>query len=490
MELVKLRKLLKDIPKITIRGSKDVEITGVCSNSKLIAPGNLFIAKKGLTHDGAEFIPEAVASGAVAIVTDMYHPFFPHIVQIITDDVAAAEAQIAAEYYHHPSGQLCLVGITGTNGKTTTAYLVKHLFDHMDTPCGLIGTIECIVGQHYFPSTQTTVDVITNNKLLHEMRLEGCQACVMEVSSHALAQDRVRGLAYDIAVFTNLTLDHLDYHQTMEAYAEAKSLLFTSLKEGYGVVNADSPFSAQMVQSCPSPVLTYGIDNVCGLRASDIRLSPHGTDCTIHYQALSLPLKSKLIGRFNVYNLLAAIGVGLARGFSLERIVDALGSFPAVQGRLERVENTRGLNIFVDYAHTDDALINVLRTLKEITPKRIITVFGCGGNRDRSKRPKMAAAAEALSDVVIVTSDNPRTEDPMDIITEILPGFKRLSETHVIVDRAEAIRKAVSLCTSEDILLIAGKGHETYQIFSHGTVTFDDRVVACKAIQKHAFNQE
>jgi|SRR5579862_95450 len=484
MEFVKLKKLLKDVPGITVKGSKDIEITGISANSKLVAPGNLFIAKKGLTRDGAQFIPDAVSSGAVAVVTDMYNPFYSHIVQILSEDILAAEALIAQEYYGHASSRLCLVGVTGTNGKTTTSYLIKHLFDQMHFPCGLIGTIEWIVGNHYFPSTLTTSDVITNNKLFHEMLSEGCKGCVMEVSSHALEQQRVRSIEFDIAVFTNLTQDHLDYHQTMEAYADAKSLLFSSLHDRekfyskQAIINVDSPFASRMIKQCPAPIMTYGIDSPCDLKASDMHLTPSGMQCMIHYQNTSYPFKSRLIGRFNVYNLLAAIGVAIARSYPLERILDALSSFHTVQGRLERVENKQGLHIFVDYAHTDDALVNVLKTLREIAKKRIITVFGCGGNRDQTKRPKMAAATESLSDLIIVTSDNPRSEDPMDIIAQILPGFTRLEKVHVIVDREEAIRTAVALCTPDDILLIAGKGHETYQIFSHGTVAFDDRKIA------------
>lgn len=491
MELVKLKKILKNVPGIVIRGSKDVEITGISSNSKLIAPGNLFIAKKGLTSDGAQFIPDAVAAGAVAIVTDLYNPFFPHVVQAITSDVPAAEALIAQEYYQHASSRLCLIGVTGTNGKTTTSYLIKHLLDRMGCPSGLIGTIECIVGQHYFPNGHTTPDVLTNNKLFYEMVTEKCSACVMEVSSHALVQERVRSIAFDIAVFTNLTQDHLDYHLTMDAYAEAKALLFSGLKEGQAVINADASYGQYMMQHSASPVLTYGIEKPADLMASAISLHPQGSACTIHYAGKTYPFKSSLIGRFNVYNLLAAIGVGLARSYPLPDILQVLSTFRTVQGRLERVENAKHLNIFVDYAHTDDALANVLKTLRELHPKRIITVFGCGGNRDRTKRPKMASVAEALSDIVIVTSDNPRSEDPMEIIAEILPGFKHLSEVFVIVDREAAIRAAVSFCTPEDLLLIAGKGHETTQIFSHASVSFDDRLVAQRACaeekQKTAF---
>lgn len=496
MELVKLKKLIKQIPDIAVRGSKDIEITGISSNSKLVAPGNLFIAKKGLLHDGARFIPDAVESGAVAILTDMYNPFYSHIVQIIASDVSSVEALIAQEYYAHASSRLYLMGVTGTNGKTTTSYLIKHLFDRLDVPCGLIGTIEWIVGQHYFPSSQTTPDVITNNKLFYEMRMQECQACVMEVSSHALEQGRVHSVEFDAAVFTNLTQDHLDYHKTMQAYADAKSLLFSSLKNHektfpkLAIVNGDCPYSQRMIQDCPSQILTYGIDNSCDLQAADIRLSPNGMRMNIHYRGMSYPFVGELIGRFNVYNLLAAIGAGIARSFPIDRILDTLSSFHTVQGRLERVENAKELNIFVDYAHTDDALVNVLKTLREITEGQIIIVFGCGGNRDALKRPKMGCAAEAFSDVVIVTSDNPRSEDPMEIITQILSGFKQPSKVQVIVDRKEAIRTAVNLCKPEDVLLIAGKGHETYQIFSHGTVAFDDRKVALEACNNYASSSE
>jgi UDP-N-acetylmuramoyl-L-alanyl-D-glutamate--2,6-diaminopimelate ligase len=485
MEPVKLKRLLKDIPGIQIRGSKEIEITGITSNSKLIAPGNLFIAKKGLTHDGARFIPDAIASGAIAFVTDIYDPFFPHSVQIITADIPLIEALLAQEFYQHAGRHLCLVGITGTNGKTTTSYLIKHLFDKMGCPFGLIGTIEWIVGGHLFPSGFTTPDVITNHKLFYEMVAEGCRGCVMEVSSHALEQQRVRRIDFDVAVFTNLTQDHLDYHQTMDAYAAAKALLFASLgKDKTAVINADSPYAALMRQECVSRVLTYGIESEADVRAEAISLTPTGTRCKICFQGTSYSLQSALIGRFNVYNLLAAIGAGLARSYPIEKILDALATFSTVQGRLERIENEKGLHLFVDYAHTEDALANVLTTLREINKKRIVTLFGCGGNRDKTKRPKMGAVVEALSDEIFVTSDNPRSEDPQEIITEILAGFREPKRAHVLVDREEAIRAAVHFCTPEDILLIAGKGHEAYQIFSHGTIAFDDRKMARAACQE------
>ncbi len=488
MERVKLKKLLKNIPVQSIKGSKDIEISGLCSNSKLVAPGNLFIAKKGLTHDGARFIPDAIAAGAAAILTDLYDPFISNVVQIIHPDVASIEAAIAKEFFGHPSSKLFLIGITGTNGKTTTSYLIRHLLERNREPCGLIGTIEWIVGQHVFPSGLTTPDVLQNYKLFHDMVAAGCKNCVMEVSSHALDQERIRSIEFDVAVFTNLTQDHLDYHKTMEEYAKAKTKLFSQLNpQGekpfakWAIVNADSDSWMQMISECSANVLTYGIKKPSDLRADQIQLSASGLKFQVSYRGETLPFSSSLIGRFNVYNLLAAMGVGLARGFSLKKILEALRTFTAVPGRLERVPNDKGMNIFVDYAHTDDALFNVLNTLNELKKGRLITVFGCGGNRDASKRPKMGAVVEALSDLSIITSDNPRHEDPEEIIRQILAGLKHPGQAQVIVDREEAIRKAVHIASPNDIVLIAGKGHENYQIFSHQTIAFDDRTVALEA---------
>lgn len=489
MERIKLKKLLKNISVLAVKGSKEVEISGLCSNSKLVAPGDLFIAKKGITHDGARFIPDAIAAGAVAVLTDLYDPFVSNVVQIIHPDVASVEAAMAKEFFGHPSDRLFLIGITGTNGKTTTAYLIHHLFERNREPCGLIGTIEWIVGQHVFPSGKTTPDVLQNYKLFHEMVVKGCKSCVMEVSSHALDQGRVQSIEFDVVVFTNLTQDHLDYHLTMEEYARVKSKLFATLKTTgeksfakIAVVNADSPYFAQMISECPGKVLSYGIDQPCALRASRIQLTTAGLTFDVTFGEQTVSFTSSLIGRFNVYNLLAAIGVGLARGLPLQQILHALNRFTVVPGRLERVPNALGLNVFVDYAHTDDALANVLHTLKELKTGRLITVFGCGGNRDKAKRPKMGAVVEAISDLSIVTSDNPRHEDPEEIIRDILVGLKSPSQALVIVDRKEAIRRAIQMARADDIVLIAGKGHENYQIFSQQMIAFDDRTVAQTAL--------
>jgi UDP-N-acetylmuramoyl-L-alanyl-D-glutamate--2,6-diaminopimelate ligase len=476
---IKLKKLIKEIPSALIKGNKEIEITGISNDTRRITPGNLFVAKRGLAHDGAKLIPQAIAAGAVAILTDLYDPFYPQVVQVVHPDVPMLEALLARHFYQCPDKNLFLVGITGTNGKTTTSYLVKHLLDQKGSSCGLIGSIARIIGQHAFPAPQNTPDIITNYKLFHEMVLHECASCVMEVTSHGLHQGRVRLVEFDVAIFTNLTQDHLDYHLTMEAYAEVKASFFASLSpKAQAVVNVDDPWHAQMIASCPAHILTYGIDAPCSVRAENIQLSPSGTQFNVVYEGQRAHLKSALIGRFNIYNCLAALAVGLIRGISLDKCVAALSRFPAVPGRLERVKNERNLNIFVDYAHTDDALNNVLCTLSEFKTGRLITVFGCGGNRDPLKRPKMGAVVEELSDIAIVTSDNPRNEDPGEIIHQILTGFKHPEQAWVELGREEAIARALNAATPDDIVLIAGKGHEDYQIFSHQTIAFDDREVA------------
>jgi UDP-N-acetylmuramoyl-L-alanyl-D-glutamate--2,6-diaminopimelate ligase len=487
MEPVKIRKLLKNIAVQAVKGSKEVEITGITSNSKLVAPGHLFIAKKGLTVDGARFISDAVAAGAVAVLTDLYDPFFPHITQIIHPDVPAAEAVIAKAFYASPSDRLLLVGVTGTNGKTTTSYLIRHLMEKRGKCFGLIGTVEWIVGHHIFPAEQTTPALLQNYKLFHEMIAVGCEGCVMEVSSHALDQGRVAPLEFDIAVFTNLTQDHLDYHKTMEEYARAKAKLFTSLKAGIkpfpkvAVVNADCAYSLQMMAECTAERILYGIDGPCDLRASSLCLSAEGVEFDIAFRGTECHFRSALIGRHNVYNLLAAIGVGLAQGIPLSACATALEDFSKIPGRLERVPNTVGLNIFVDYAHTEDALLNVLKALWECKKGRLIVVFGCGGDRDAPKRPKMGEVVEAHADLAVITSDNPRSENPEAIIRAILPGLKHPERAMVIVDREQAIWHAVHSAHTGDTILIAGKGHENFQIFSHHKIPFDDRDIAAAA---------
>lgn len=480
VEPVKLKYLFKDLP-VEIKGSKETEVTGVVSNSMQVKPGDLFLAKKGLTHDAAKFIPDAVRAGAAAVATDLYDPFLD-CVQIICPDVQSLEPIVANRFYGYPAERLFLVGITGTNGKTTTSYLIKHLLDQEKELCGLVGTIEWIVGKNVLASTHTTPDLLTLTKLFHDMAVHECQSAVMEVSSHALDQARVAGVPFDAAVFTNLTLDHLDYHKTMEEYAAAKAKLFSMIpKDGHAIFNIDDPWHERILENCQAKRISYGFSENADIRASHMALTAQGMKFVVEHQQELMTVASPLIGRFNVYNLLAAIGVAIVRHLPLHQAVDNLATFSRVPGRLERVANPRGLNIFVDYAHTDDALRNVLETLQEFKTGRIITVFGCGGNRDATKRPKMASVAEIFSDVVIVTSDNPRHEDPEAIVRQIVAGFRTKERFTVVLDRKEAIHKAVALASPEDIVLIAGKGHETYQIFSNQTFPFDDREVARQA---------
>jgi UDP-N-acetylmuramoyl-L-alanyl-D-glutamate--2,6-diaminopimelate ligase len=475
---MKLKKLIKDCPQIVVKGSKEIEITGISAFSKWVSPGNLFVSKNGETPGGAKYLQDALAAGAIAVLSDLYNPFLP-VTQLIHPKIDEIEAQIAKRYYEHADEKLFLVGITGTNGKTTTSYLVKHLFDQMEKPCGLIGTIECLVGKNTLPSNYTTPDLVTNLKFFHEMKRQGMCAAVMEVSSHGLEQGRVRTLDFNAAIFTQLTQDHLDYHQTMEAYAASKSKLFSQLKKGgVAIVNSDDPWTATMIKECQARIFTYGINHSADVRASEIVLSPQGMSFHVEYQGSVTKFHSPLIGRFNVYNCLATIALGLSQGFGIDKIAEAIHSFKTVSGRVERVPNAKGLNIFVDYAHTDDALKNVLETLRELKRGRIITVFGCGGDRDRGKRSKMGRVAEELSDQVVITSDNPRAENPEAIAQEILTGLQHPHKAEVELDRKEAIRKAIALATPNDLILIAGKGHETYQIFQHQTISFDDRLVA------------
>ena len=478
---MRLKRLLKNLEGIDVKGSKEIDITGLTSNSKTVAPGNLFIAKRGFSSDGSEFTQEAIDAGASAILTDMYNPFLNRdVVQLIAKSIRPLESELANLFFGEPSKDLFVVGVTGTSGKTTTSYMIRHSLEKLLGPVGLIGTVEWIVGNQHLPSTMTTPDVITNHKLLREMKEGDCTACVMEVSSHGLTQGRVDHIDFDVAVFTNLSQDHLDYHKDMHEYAEAKALLFSSLTSSskWAVINGDSVWSSIMIQNTKGSIFRYGIESSADLTASNIELSEEGMKFDVSYKGEKLPFSSQVIGRFNVYNFLAAMSASLLKGFSLKKVLASLSTFSQVPGRLQQVENDKGLHIFVDYSHKPDALENVLMTLSELKKGRLICLFGCGGDRDRGKRPLMGSIAERLSDVVVLTSDNPRSEDPIEIIQEILQGIKQPSSIYIEPDRRIAIEKTVSSMKPEDILLIAGKGHETYQVTAQGKIDFDDRLVA------------
>jgi UDP-N-acetylmuramoyl-L-alanyl-D-glutamate--2,6-diaminopimelate ligase len=473
---LKIKKLVKDLD-VKVVGSKEVEIASISSHSKLVAPGSLFIAKRGHSYDGNQYLFDAIKAGAVAVLTDIYNPFATDIVQIIVDDVSKMEAVFAARFYDDPAQELFLVGITGTNGKTTTSYLLKHLFE-LEGNVGVMGTIQTVIGEHQKANDLTTPDVVTCQKVLREMVVHGVKNAAMEVTSHALTQNRVDGIEFDVALFTNLTPDHLDYHGNMESYAEAKSKIFTKLKkEGYGLINLDDPYAAMISENCTQPKFTYSIHGDADFVAKEIELSLGKTVFTLSSRFGEGQIEVPLTGLFNVSNVLAASAVLLLKGMTVDTIAKRLSTFPQVSGRLEAVSMEGGRYVFVDFAHTEDSLRKVLSTLRGLSKGKIITVFGCGGNRDREKRPRMALAAEEFSDFVIVTTDNARQEDPEEIAREIELGFTKKNYT-IELDRKLAIEKGIEMLSFGDTLLIAGKGHEKKQIFAHKTVPFDDVEVA------------
>lgn len=461
---MKLKKLLKDLD-VEVKGSREIEVTGISSHSQFISPGSLFIAKRGGTFDGTEFIPKAIETGAVAVLTDFYNPFLQGIVQIVTSNVAKMEVLLAKRYYGTENNPLFLIGITGTNGKTTTAYLIHHLLPK----CGLMGTIETIIGKQRFPAQLTTADVVTNHKVLKEMAEEGLSTAVMEATSHALDQNRVEGIKFDVGVFTNFSQDHLDYHRSMDSYLNAKLKLFDQSK--LAVYNQDDITAEKFKEG-----MAYAIDSPADLKAENISISLEGTTFDLLYKNRVVKVSSPLIGRYNVYNVLAAFAVLLSKGETLASMKRKLMTFSGVPGRLERIENPKRIHLFVDFAHTPEALLKVLETLESVKRGKIITIFGCGGERDQGKRCSMAEAAEKYSDQVIVTSDNPRGEDPLKICNEIAKGFKQ--EAIIEVDRRLAIERGIFMTEENDTVLIAGRGHEPFQKVGGRRIPFDDRQVA------------
>ena len=468
---MKLKQLFKEI-EVTWKGSKEIDVTSITANSKSVAPGTLFIARRGKTGDGHRFIAEAVSAGALAVLTDTYDPFLS-VTQVIHPDVNGLEAELAKRFYYDPAQKLSIFGVTGTSGKTTTTFLVKYLLEE----CGLIGTVGWSTGKKVLPASHTTPDLLTLMQLFHEMNEEGCKSVVMEVSSHGIDQGRVKDIEFAAAVYTNLSQDHLDYHHTMEEYAAVKSQLFAHA--GVSIINGDDPWAPIMIRSAKE-VLRYGLNPEFELFATDLQLSSKGMTFDVHWQEETVTFKTLLIGRFNVYNILAATALAISQGMTLQKIAKKLESFSGVPGRLERVVNPKNLQVFVDYSHKPDALKNVLQTLAELKKGRLITIFGCGGNRDVQKRPQMASISESFSDLTIVTNDNPRNEDPVEIAKQVISGFQKKAYL-VELDRKKAIVQALELAKPDDIILIAGKGHETYQVFAHQTIAFDDREIVKEA---------
>jgi UDP-N-acetylmuramoyl-L-alanyl-D-glutamate--2,6-diaminopimelate ligase len=485
---MKLATLLREVETEFVNGSAELDIQSIAYDSRKVEPGALFIALPGEKADGAQFIPQAVAAGAIAVVAEKDVPL-PGVTVIVVKNARKAMGDLSAAKFEHPTRHMKIAGVTGTNGKTTTSYLIKNICEKTLRLCGLVGTVRYEIGPRSIPAWRTTPEAPDLQDLLWQMRSAGCRAAVMEVASHALVQERVRGVEFDVAVFTNLTQDHLDYHKTMEAYFEAKTLLFTNAagqkkKKAQAVINVDDRYGSLLIAQCKErlPIITYGMGQRADFRASNVRTDFQGTSFQLDANGRSYLVRLPLIGNFNVYNALAAIAAASVMGVDVRVAVLALATAPAVPGRLEAVPAQRNFRVFVDYAHTDDALINAMKTLRELKPARLLVVFGCGGNRDRGKRPRMGAAVDEHADYAIVTSDNPRKEDPLAIIDDIKPGMPR-GNYEVIEDRRAAIQRAIDLAQARDIVLIAGKGHEAYQEFADRTIDFDDVAVAKQALQ-------
>lgn len=476
------------------RGNLDVTVTSITDDSRAATKGSLFVAVKGERVDGHDFVQKATQAGAAAVVSQRFVET-GSLPYVRVSDSKKALGWLGSRFHGDPSARLMMVGITGTNGKTTTTYLCKALLEGIGRRVGLIGTVAYQIGSETIPASHTTPGALELQQLLAKMAQDGLNAAVMEVSSHALALDRTVGCEYDAAVFTNLTQDHLDFHADMEDYYRAKLRLFTGLADGQktgkrAIVNLDDPYGVRIRAVCPVPVWGFALTHQADLKAERVRLSANRTMFTAATPVGSFPIESRLVGEHNVYNLLGAIGVALHAGATPTQVQEAVAEVTNVPGRFERVTAGQDFTVVVDYAHTPDALVRLLTAAQAVKTHRIITVFGCGGDRDRTKRPKMGRAAVEQSDVVVLTSDNPRTEDPMAILREVEVGVREAlhGRPHVayrmIPDRREAINAAISEARSGDMVLIAGKGHEDYQIIGTKKIHFDDREVAREAIQR------
>ncbi len=478
----KLSELALLIPDAKIIGD-DVQISGIEHDSRKVTAKNIFVCMEGAHVDGHNFISQAADKGAVAVLTARKN-FMPpeNISAIIVPDMLNALAVIVPYFYDYPARAMRVVGVTGTNGKTTTTYLLREIFKSAGLKVGLIGTIQILIDDEKFPNPNTTPNVIDLQHIFAEMRDKKIQVVVMEVSSHALAENRVAGVEFDTAIFTNLTQDHLDFHGTMENYLRAKAKLFDMIsrrgtkQNKTAVINIDDVAGEKILKHCLCKKISYGVKNPADLQAVDVNIRADGMK--LH---CLMDLSLNITGLFNVYNVLAAIGAALAENIRPDIIKLALENFKSVPGRFERIFADVPFTVIVDYAHTPDGVKNVLETARQIATGKIITVFGCGGDRDNKKRPIMGKLAAELSDVVIATSDNPRTEDPEKILDDIEAGIgDKIHER--IVDRRTAIFRAIELAAAGDVVLILGKGHENYQILNTGTIHFDDREVANEAI--------
>jgi UDP-N-acetylmuramoyl-L-alanyl-D-glutamate--2,6-diaminopimelate ligase len=466
-------------------------VSSIAYDSRRVSSGAVFVALRGMKADGVSFATQAIARGAAAIVAESPRPEGISAPWIQAADARLALALLADRFYDHPSRRMPVVGVTGTNGKTTTAYLLAAVLDAAGMTAGVMGTVAYRIGREEREAARTTPEAPDVQQLLSEMLENGCRSAIMEVSSHALALKRVDGMHFAAAIFTNLTRDHLDFHEDMETYFAAKRRLFQMLDaDAPGIINTDDPRAPALLASCRRAI-TYGITQPADVTPGPIELALGGLTLDVFTPKGTVAIRSKLVGRPNVYNVLAATATAVALDIPLETIARGVEALPGVPGRFEVVSSpSDDLTVVVDYAHTDDALRNLLETARPLAEKGLITVFGCGGDRDRTKRPLMGMVAARLSDIVIVTSDNPRTEDPARIIEEIRRGIApgvaagRRTEVLAVVDRAEAIERAVAMAGAGDLILVAGKGHEKYQQIGDRVLPFDDAAVAREALAR------
>jgi UDP-N-acetylmuramoyl-L-alanyl-D-glutamate--2,6-diaminopimelate ligase len=470
-----------------------LEIVGLDYDSRRVHAGYLFFAFPGSKADGHRFAGDARASGAVAVVSESPAPEGVDAPWIQVQQGRQALSLAARNFYGRPDERLKLTGITGTNGKTTTAYLVDAVLREAGATTAMIGTIEYHLAGRVLKAANTTPESLDLMRLFAELERAGGTHVTMEVSSHALQLGRVYGLAFHTTVFTNLTRDHLDFHGTMDAYFAAKQQLFEGAggpPPRYAVLNRDDEYARQLRLSPKTELIDYGFAQDAMLRPRHVSTGFNGLRFDVQFRKLRFPVTSPLIGRINVLNILAACGAGLSYGIAPEVIARGIASLGAVPGRFERVDEGQPFTVVVDYAHTDDALRNVISVARGLNPKRVITLFGCGGDRDRTKRPLMGAAAAEASDFVVLTSDNPRSEDPLTIMNDALVGIRRFDVAHVIEpDREAAIRRALQEAREGDIVILAGKGHETYQVLRDRTIDFDDRAVAREVLKGYGYHK-
>jgi UDP-N-acetylmuramoyl-L-alanyl-D-glutamate--2,6-diaminopimelate ligase len=494
---MRLEELIQPLLLHTVTGDLQTNITGIQVDSRRVEPGDLFIAVRGFTVDGHHFVSKAVAKGAAAVLVE--EPVAVRVPVVLVPDSKRAMAVVAATFFRHPTQALKLIGITGTNGKTTTAHLIQRVLSDGGDPVGIIGTLGMKIGDHTYPVRNTTPEVVELQRGFRRMCAQGCRYAVIEVSSHALEMGRTRGCQFQLAVFTNLTQDHLDYHETMEKYKAAKGLLFSQLGNRYAdhlaeqscaILNADEEASRAFAKITPAQVVTYGIEQRANVWARELRFTAAGTAFILDTYKGSIAIQLQLMGKFNVYNALAATSVALVEGISLTEIKQRLEAVTGVDGRFESVDAGQSFTVIVDYAHTPDGLENVLATIREFAQGSVITVVGCGGDRDRGKRPLMAQIAAKYSDFVVLTSDNPRTEDPESILMDMLEGMRAIDPHRYVTlpDRKEAIYFATQQAGANDVVLIAGKGHETYQEVNGVRIEFDDREVVRAAICEQRLN--